>query len=276
MFDRIVVYSKSKISTMAVLNCVNFVRPNLSAIFLFIVLFSGNLSAQERKEIINKTGGKYSTYYKEDYYVLTSDMTTKDGPYQLFRGDNLLESGYYKNGKKDSVWEVRQRSGHVLSQKTYSQGKPTGIWHFNDGMGTEEWNYDFSTNKASWQIAPWRSSVYYPSDSGAWIEAHLDTPLLALRGNAEWLNFLNRTLRYPDEAVDKMQMGTAIVSITVDEEGKILEYGIGQTSGYPSLDKEALRVVKLFDWEFIPAQKDGKKIKAQYRQPLVFRLEVNK
>jgi protein TonB len=39
-------------------------------------------------------------------------------------------------------------------------------------------------------------------------------------GQAAWLRYLNKTLRYPDKAVDKNIMGTVIVQFTVDTDGK--------------------------------------------------------
>lgn len=60
--------------------------------------------------------------------------------------------------------------------------------------------------------------------------------------------------------------------MVVGENGNVTDYGVIQSAA-PSLDAEALRVAKLFPHEFVPAEKDGKKVKAQFQQPIVFRLE---
>ena len=245
------------------------------AILLLMIILSGQLSAQEHLQTVVKSGTKYSKV-KEYYYVLKDNKTIRDGSYELYLNDYLMERGYYKNDERDSVWEVFHRNGSVLSQKWYSQGKPTGIWHFYNGRGLEDWSYDFAAGKTTIQLSPPNSSMpavsYYQSDSGAWVEGHLDTPLLLLRGNAEWLSFLNLRLRYPEEAVNEGLSGKVIISIIVDEQGQITGYEVIQSAA-PSLDSEAMRIVKLYPYQFVPAEKNGKKIRAQYHEPIVFHTE---
>jgi TonB family protein len=242
-----------------------------------VALLSMQLSAQDHLQAVVKSGTKYNKI-KEYYYVLKDNKTVRDGSYELYLNDYLMESGYYKNGRRDSVWQVFHRNGSVLSQKWYSQGKPMGIWHFYNGRGIEEWSYDFAAGKTTIELSPPSSSTadiaYYQPDSGRWVSGHPDTPLLLLRGNSEWLSFLNRNLRYPDEAVNKGLTGKVVISIAVDEQGQITGFEIIESAA-PALDLEAMRVVKLYPFQFIPAERNGKKIKAQFHQPIVFHLESN-
>jgi hypothetical protein len=48
-----------------------------------------------------------------------------------------------------------------------------------------------------------------------------------------------------------------------------IDYSVGEVI-YRALDEEALRVVKLFQPEFLPAGKDGKKVQSKVRIPIVF------
>jgi TonB family protein len=250
-------------------------RKPLPAILLLFILPYVNLSAQEREKIIHTSGPK-NAKIEEDYDVLKEDTSIKDGQYQLIRNGKIVLSGHYDHGQKDSVWEAYGPRGIVISRKWYAKGQRTGQWDFYGYQGEPDWSYDFSTNKTSVQrqIQPFSnpSACYYPSDSGTWVNAQPDKPLVALSGSGEWLIFLNRTLRYPDEAVNKEIMGDVEISVTVDETGTITDFGIARSAA-PSLDAEALRIVKLFPFEFIPAEKDGKKIKAQLRVPVRFKLE---
>jgi TonB family protein len=245
------------------------------AILFLLTMLSTQLSAQERLQALVKSGTKYNKI-KEYYYVLKDSKTIRDGSYELYVNDYLVESGYYKNGQRDSIWQVFHRNGNVLSQKWYSQGKPTGIWHFYNGRGIEEWSYDFADGKTTVQLSPPPSSTadisYYETDSGRWVQDHLDTPLLLLRGTSEWLSFINRNLTGPDETVNGVIAGKVVISIAVDEQGEITGYEVIQSAA-PSLDKEALRVVKLYPYQFIPAEKNGKKIKAQYHEGIMFKVE---
>jgi len=71
-------------------------------------------------------------------------------------------------------------------------------------------------------------------------------------------------LRYPDEGLNKNLQGEVVISITVDEKGAITNYDLVKTA-YPCLDQEALRIIKPYPFEVIPAENDGKKIKAKSR-----------
>jgi hypothetical protein len=51
-----------------------------------------------------------------------------------------------------------------------------------------------------------------------------------------------------------------------------IDYSVAE-SAYPSLDAEAIRVVELFQPEYSPAEKDGKKVKIKVQLPITFRLE---
>jgi TonB family protein len=249
---------------------------HLPAILLFVILPYAKISAQQREQITHTSGPK-NTRAGEEYEVLKDDTAIKDGQYKLLRYGRVILSGFYDHGRKDSVWEAYYgTSGIVISRKWYAKGQRTGQWDFCGAKGNTEWSYNFTTGMTSVQrqVQPFSnpSACYYPADSGAWANAQPDKPLVALAGSGEWYLFLNRTLRYPDETVNKEIMGEVIISVTVDENGAITDYGIAKSAA-AILDAEALRIVKLFPFEFIPAEKDGKKIKAQLRVPINFKLE---
>jgi len=215
---------------------------------------------------------------KETYYVLKSDETIRQGSYQLLRNSKLITQGYYNNGKKDSLWSSYSSNGFVLARKWYADGTRKGIWEFYSWRGEPVWQYDFSTGKATYQqppASPDTTTHFYLTADNQWTRTKLDLPPMRLIGPGEWLTFLNRTLRYPDEAVNKEQMGTVIVAVTLDETGNAIDYNIFQSAA-PSLDQEALRVIKLSENEYLPAEKDGKKVRSMYLLPIVFKLEVSK
>ena len=249
---------------------------HLPAVLLFVILPHAKILAQEREQI-NHTSGPKTTQNGEEYEVLKNDTSIKDGQYKLLRGGKVILRGFYDHGQKDSVWEAYHgTTGSVISRRWYIKGQKAGQWDFYGWKGDPEWSYDFKTGMITVQrqVKPFseRSVRYYSADSGAWVSAQPDKPLVALDGSGEWLTFLNKTLRYPDEAVNKEIMGEVTVSVTVDETGAITDYGIAKSAA-PILDAEALRVVKLYPFEFVPAEKGGKKIKAQLRVPITFKLE---
>lgn len=213
------------------------------------------------------------TLAKEVYFVLKSDISVKDGPYQKFYNNRLILTGFFKNGQKDSVWETYS-GGIVQSRQRYTQGKRTGKWELLYNNGDPKYTYDRTTGQVIDGTASESDTTtdFYLTDAGQWVRAKLDHGPLPLSSPVEWLNYLNNNFHYPDDAVDKHVQGRVIVSIVVDENGDASNYAIYQTAG-ASLDREALRVVSTFDNLFAPAEKDGKKVKSLYLQPIEFKLD---
>ncbi|OQP60387.1 hypothetical protein A3860_33965 [Niastella vici] len=244
----------------------------LSLTPLLILLFIAIKSlAQETKEVNDESGDRYYGIVNLKYDALIDNPTIKHGPYKYYFNYNLATSGFYKLGKKDSVWQRFSTKGLVLSSKMYAENKKTGAWIFYKNDGTPDWQYDFNTD--SFVNKPQNAFDYsYQSSNGEWQIGKADRDPVWLRSTYEWQSFLNRTLRYPQKAIDKNKMGKVFVEVTVDENGDAIDYTIPE-SIFPALDEEALRVVKLFQPEFLPAEKDGKKVKSKVQVVIQFRLE---
>ena len=86
-----------------------------------------------------------------------------------------------------------------------------------------------------------------------------------------WQKFLNKNLRYPRKAIDQKIQGTVVVSFFVSEEGKLSDFKV-EKSVHPSLDEEVIRILKSGP-NWLPAERDGKKVGMRREQPMVFRLE---
>ncbi len=90
-------------------------------------------------------------------------------------------------------------------------------------------------------------------------------------GTAAWQRYLNKTLRYPQEAIDNEIQGTVVIQFIVDREGVVSD--VEAISGPNELRDEAVRVIKKSGkWE--PAVQNGRKVKSYKKQPIVFRLET--
>jgi hypothetical protein len=66
---------------------------------LMSIMLSNSSFSQERNKIFRESGKGFSLC-RETYFVLNSDSTIKDGPYQELNNDKLIRIGSYKNGKK--------------------------------------------------------------------------------------------------------------------------------------------------------------------------------
>jgi protein TonB len=90
-------------------------------------------------------------------------------------------------------------------------------------------------------------------------------------GAAAWQRYLNRNLRYPQDAIDNEIQGTIVVQFIVDKEGMVSE--VEAISGPKELRDEAVRVIKK-SGKWTPAVQNGRQVKSYKKQPIVFRLET--
>ena len=90
-------------------------------------------------------------------------------------------------------------------------------------------------------------------------------------GMSAWQRFLNRNLRYPQEAIDQNVEGFVTVQFIVDKEGNVSD--VEAVSGPAELRVEAVRVIKK-SGKWTPAIQNGRKVKSYKKQPIGFRLNA--
>ena len=88
-------------------------------------------------------------------------------------------------------------------------------------------------------------------------------------GMSAWQRYLNKNLRYPQEAQDNEIQGSIVVQFIVDKEGNVSE--VEAISGPQELRDEAVRVIKK-SGKWTPAVQNGRQVKSYKKQPIVFRL----
>lgn len=89
-------------------------------------------------------------------------------------------------------------------------------------------------------------------------------------GEAGIKAFLSKTIRYPATAVEEGIQGRVVVKALVGTDGNVRDVFLVKRV-HPSLDKEAVRVVKLMKG-FKPALKNGSPVEAWITVPIPFRL----
>lgn len=90
-------------------------------------------------------------------------------------------------------------------------------------------------------------------------------------GTSAWARYLNKTLQYPQDAIDNEVQGQVVVQFIVDKEGNVSD--VQAVSGPDELKKEAERVIKK-SGKWTPAEQNGRKVKSYKKQPITFRLET--
>ena len=91
-------------------------------------------------------------------------------------------------------------------------------------------------------------------------------------GLQAWARFLNKTLTYPEDALNIGVQGTVMVQFVVDVDGTVSEVKAISGPETGGLREEAVRVIKK-SGKWTPALQNGRFVKAYRRQPVTFKPE---
>lgn len=84
--------------------------------------------------------------------------------------------------------------------------------------------------------------------------------------------YLGENIKYPVIAQENGIQGQVVCQFTVNKDGSIVDINVVRSSGEPSLDKEAVRVINSMPkWK--PGQQGGKPVRVKYTLPVRFRLQ---
>lgn len=213
----------------------------VSALLLIFPLFGG---AQPTKKLERK-----QRFYSEEYHVLKSDRSVWHGKYERhIRDNNRFVVGYYKNNKRDSIWTYYDFDREI----TYK--------------------YDYTHNKLLFlkrnDVAARKPELI--RDGQREFEGVIDTPPLHLDGSPD--RILLSQIRYPGKAREGSIVGRVEIAFTVHSDGTTSNYHVKQ-SVHESLDKEAMRVIKLLDGRWYPAVYQGRPVEVEFVVPVIFTLE---
>lgn len=76
--------------------------------------------------------------------------------------------------------------------------------------------------------------------------------------------------RYPWLSRQKGEQGRVVLRVAVDETGRVNKVTVARSSGFPRLDRAAMRAVKT--WRFTPARQAGRDVAGTVKVPVRFRL----
>jgi TonB family protein len=106
-------------------------------------------------------------------------------------------------------------------------------------------------------------------DSAAFFKLEIESQYPG--GDAEWSNFLSRTMKYPDEAIKNRIQGVVVVQFIVDKDGSVSNIQVLSGPQDGGLREEAIRVIKR-SGKWMPAFQYGKYVKSYKKQPFYFKL----
>jgi len=89
-------------------------------------------------------------------------------------------------------------------------------------------------------------------------------------GEEAMMKYIQKTIRYPEEAVQKIEQGRIYIQFVVEVDGSLSEISVARGVS-PSLDEEAMRVISLMP-KWIPGTLNGEKVRVKYTVPIYFKL----
>ena len=92
-------------------------------------------------------------------------------------------------------------------------------------------------------------------------------------GMDNFINFISKNVKYPEDMKKQDVQATVYTRIFIDDKGKVesIQFMNATTK---SFEKEVTRVIELAE-DFIPAEKDGKRVKTYISIPVRFKLNLN-
>ena len=136
--------------------------------------------------------------------------------------------------------------------------------------------FRLTDNEEEWRTAEKTSLPPYVSDAGKGgspqliTEEPMEEPVYKVvevmpefpGGMKALMDFIQKNVRYPEEARKNGIQGRVIVSVVIDGNGRVVDPVI-MRSRYPALDEEALRIVGLMpQWK--PGMQQGKAVKVEF------------
>ena len=209
-------------------------------------LLSSAAYAQETKEVTERTGN-----YTEKYTVLKVNKRTKQGPYQRFFGEKLIEKG------------------------EYNQDQRVGPWEFYDMIGKLDQTFDYTTRQILFSTLynqPDSLQKVYTIINGAdTTYARLAKPPVPVGGQNQLFRIMVTNLRSPGTPLGSGRTSLIAIAYLVDETGKFGPIRLVRSSAEPAKTEEALRVINLFKTlEWLPGELNGRKVSTVSLQPVRF------
>ena len=103
------------------------------------------------------------------------------------------------------------------------------------------------------------------------VYSSVETPASFPGGTAALFTHIAKNQKYPQLAQENGEQGKVIVSFVIEKDGSVGEVEVTQSVS-PSLDKEAMRVIKNLP-RFIPAKQGNLLVRSKMSLPLTFRLK---
>lgn len=215
-------------------------------------------NGQFRKLMTRKTGDKTTTTRGFDSHLLVSEWDT-DGNCMVMRGNGKVT---YRSDVASKL-DPNQRT-MLTEEGAYQDGLPHGLWKAQtaDGSYSYEERYEAGKCLGGTAIVNGERMRYNEAEQSPEFKG----------GVSAMYAFLSNNMRYPQDAQRSSVSGKVFVLFTVCTDGSLCDFDILK-GVYPSMDEEALRVVKRMNNLWKLGIQRGQPVRVRYNLPISFRLE---
>ncbi|MCH8330478.1 MAG: TonB family protein [Bacteroidetes bacterium] len=207
------------------------------------------------------------------YHVLRADKQIKHGQFTIYKYDRVKVSGWYKYGKKDSLWTNYLIGKRLRSKGVYKTDQKTGVWEYYDLDGELEQKYDHSGDELLFDKDLDQDTEGYNISSFAEDSTiKVDRAAVIIGGQTSIVQVMMEDLHYPSKAREEGIQGKVIISFMVDEKGMASSYAVKKGIG-GGCDEEALRVMSSMSARWVPAIYRNQPIRTEFNIPINFSLK---
>lgn len=112
-------------------------------------------------------------------------------------------------------------------------------------------------------------SIYEIVENDTIFQIVEEAPIYPGAGLSDLFEYIGSKLVYPEDAINKGIEGRVVVSFIINTDGSMTDF-IVEKSVDPTLDNEAIRVLKSVPHKWIPAKQKGKTVRIKYTLPINF------
>ncbi|WP_028889598.1 energy transducer TonB [Tenacibaculum ovolyticum] len=213
------------------------------------------VNGQSTKKIKNKI----SDNSIEIFYALKSDNSHKQGSYKLFESKKLKVSGNYLENKKNGIWKTYHKNSTKSTEGNYEKGKRIGIWSFFNNRDELIQTYNFEKEILT-NEGPFKEKEIVKIGNGKYRGlVFSDKNPEFKNGKSDLINFIKKNYNYSELTKISSSKGTIYIGAILNKDGTLTDINILRGIN-DILDLEALRVTKLMNEKWNPAEFEGEKI----------------
>lgn len=122
--------------------------------------------------------------------------------------------------------------------------------------------------QVSQEIQPATNASKPATDNNEQVYEKVDQSPSFPGGDEELMKWLRKNMKYPASAMENDIQGKVIVQFVIEKDGSVVDPQVTHSVD-PSLDKEALRVVRAMP-KWVPGKQKGKAVRVRFNIPITF------